>query len=125
LTFGRAETCARLRSSVVHRRQLDAPVHSHGHSDGRGHSHGLVDRSILRSRAGIRAVSISLAVLTATALIQTYLYARTLSVALLADLVHNALTAIPLGLAFFEASEANVSPGCSSSSRSSSAPAWR
>jgi cation diffusion facilitator family transporter len=39
-----------------------------------------------------------------TALIQAYLYARTLSVALLADLIHNfgdALTAIPLGLAFF------------------------
>jgi cation diffusion facilitator family transporter len=39
-----------------------------------------------------------------TALIQAYLYSRTLSVALLADLVHNfgdALTAIPLGLAFF------------------------
>jgi cation diffusion facilitator family transporter len=39
-----------------------------------------------------------------TALIQAYLYSRTLSVALLADLFHNfgdALTAIPLGLAFF------------------------
>jgi divalent metal cation (Fe/Co/Zn/Cd) transporter len=74
--------------------------HSHPH----GHSHGLVDRSILRSRAGIRAVSLSLAVLTVTALIQAYLYARTLSVALLADLIHNfgdALTAVPLGLAFF------------------------
>jgi cation diffusion facilitator family transporter len=93
LTSALAETCARLRSS-----------HSPGHSHGHGHSHGLVDRSILRSRAGIRAVSLSLAVLTVTALIQTYLYARTLSVALLADLIHNfgdALTAIPLGLAFF------------------------
>ena len=42
--------------------------------------------------------------MTVTALIQSYLYARTLSVALLADLIHNfgdALTAIPLGLAFF------------------------
>jgi cation diffusion facilitator family transporter len=81
--------------------------HDHGHGPHRhdhGHSHGLVDRSILRSRAGIRAVSISLAVLTVTALIQSYMYARTLSVALLADLIHNfgdALTAIPLGLAFF------------------------
>jgi len=79
--------------------------HGHGpHRHGHGHSHGLVDRSILRSRAGIRAVSISLAVLTVTALIQSYMYARTLSVALLADLIHNfgdALTAIPLGLAFF------------------------
>ena len=70
---------------------------------GHDHSHGLLDRSILRSRAGVRAVSLSLAVLTVTALIQGYLYARTLSVALLADLIHNfgdALTAIPLGLAF-------------------------
>jgi len=68
------------------------------------HSHGLVDRSILRSRAGIRAVSWSLAILTVTALAQAFVYSRTLSVALLADLIHNfgdALTAIPLGLAFF------------------------
>jgi cation diffusion facilitator family transporter len=68
------------------------------------HSHGLVDRSILRSHAGIRAVSWSLGILTVTALVQTFIYTRTLSVALLADLIHNfgdALTAIPLGLAFF------------------------
>jgi len=58
----------------------------------------------LRSRAGIKAVSISLAVLTVTAFAQAFIYSRTLSVALLADLMHNfgdALTAIPLGLAFF------------------------
>ena len=67
-----------------------------------GHSHGLVDPSIVRSRAGIRAVALSLGVLTLTALIQSYLYARTLSVALLADLIHNfgdALTAVPLAIA--------------------------
>jgi cation diffusion facilitator family transporter len=78
--------------------------HDSPHDPGHGHSHGLIDRSILRSRAGIRAVAISLGVLTVTALIQAYLYSRTLSVALLADLIHNfgdALTAIPLGLAFF------------------------
>ena len=77
----------------------------HGHIHGEhGHSHGLVDRSILRSRAGIRAVSLSLAILTVTALAQTFIYTRTLSVALLADLIHNfgdALTAIPLGIAFY------------------------
>jgi cation diffusion facilitator family transporter len=78
----------------------------HDHEDGHehGHSHGLVDRSILRSRAGIRAVSWSLAILTVTALAQAFIYSRTFSVALLADLIHNfgdALTAIPLGLAFF------------------------
>ena len=58
----------------------------------------------MRSRAGIRAVSWSLAILTATAVAQALIYSRTLSVALLADLIHNfgdALTAIPLGLAFF------------------------
>jgi len=42
--------------------------------------------------------------LTLTALAQAYIYSRTLSVALLADLIHNfgdALTAIPLGIAFY------------------------
>lgn len=81
--------------------------HEHEHEDQHGeheHTHGLVDRSILRSRAGIRAVSWSLAILTVTAVAQAFIYSRTLSVALLADLIHNfgdALTAIPLGLAFF------------------------
>src|SRR6266568_979558 len=83
---------------------VDERAHDHGEHEEHGHSHGLVDRTILRSRAGIRAVSLSLAVLTLTALVQTFIYSRTLSVALLADLIHNfgdALTAIPLGLAFF------------------------
>jgi cation diffusion facilitator family transporter len=42
--------------------------------------------------------------LTVTALAQAYIYSRTLSVALLADLIHNfgdALTAIPLGIVFY------------------------
>jgi cation diffusion facilitator family transporter len=76
----------------------------HDDADEHGHAHGLVDRSILRSRAGIRAVSWSLAILTVTALAQAFIYSRTLSVALLADLIHNfgdALTAIPLGIAFY------------------------
>ena len=73
------------------------------HDDAHGHSHGLVDRSILRSRAGLRAVSVSLVVLGVTALVQVFLFILTDSVALLADLVHNfgdALTAVPLGIAF-------------------------
>jgi len=76
----------------------------HAHRHGHGHSHGPVDPSIVRSHAGLRAVAISLAVLTLTALLQTVIYTRTLSVALLADLIHNfgdAATAIPLGIAFF------------------------
>jgi cation diffusion facilitator family transporter len=73
---------------------------THEHHD---HSHGLVDRSILRSRDGIRTVAISLAVLGATALLQVAVFVLSDSVALLADLIHNfgdALTAVPLGIAF-------------------------
>jgi len=76
----------------------------HGHGHGHGHSHGLVDREIVRSRAGVRAVSWSLAVLGVTAAAQAAIFILTGSVALLADLIHNggdALTALPLGLAFF------------------------
>ncbi len=75
-----------------------------GHSHEHGHSHGLVDPSIVRSRAGIRAVALSLGILGVTALVQAVLYVLTDSVALLADLIHNvgdALTAVPLGIAFF------------------------
>ncbi len=77
--------------------------HDHGH-DGHAHSHGLVDRSIVRSREGVKAVSISLAVLGAAALVQVVIFVLSGSVALLADLIHNfgdALTAVPLGIAFF------------------------
>jgi cation diffusion facilitator family transporter len=69
-----------------------------------GHSHGLIDPSIVRSRAGVRAVSISLGVLLLTTLVQIAVFVATNSVALLADLIHNfgdALTAVPLGIAFF------------------------
>ena len=89
-----------------------APVHGHGHQEhghdhgaqGHGHSHGLVDRSITSSRDGLRVVGVSLTVLLATAVMQAVVFASTGSVALLADLIHNAgdaLTAIPLGIAFF------------------------
>jgi cation diffusion facilitator family transporter len=85
--------------------------HAHGHAhdelhdylDGHGHTHGVVDRSILRSRAGVRAVAVSLGVLGATAVAQAFVFVVTDSVALLADLIHNAgdaLTALPLGAAF-------------------------
>jgi cation diffusion facilitator family transporter len=75
----------------------------HAHVHGYGHSHGLVDPSIKRSRAGLRAVGLSLGVLGATALGQATIFAFSNSVALLADLIHNvgdALTAVPLGIAF-------------------------
>ena len=78
--------------------------HGHGGAAGHGHSHGLVDRSIVRSREGVKAVSVSLAVLGVAAGIQLAIFTLSGSVALLADLIHNfgdALTAIPLGIAFF------------------------
>lgn len=77
--------------------------HAHDHQHGHGHSHGLVDPTIKRSREGVRAVSISLGVLGLTAAIQAGIFALSSSVALLADLIHNvgdALTAVPLGIAF-------------------------
>lgn len=75
--------------------------HDHGEHD---HTHGLVDRSILRSHAGVKAVALSLLILGLTAGVQVAIFAFSNSVALLADLIHNAgdaLTAIPLGIAFF------------------------
>jgi cation diffusion facilitator family transporter len=74
-----------------------------GHADGHDHSHGLLDPSITRSREGLRAVGISLAVLALTAAAQTAVFVVSGSVALLADLIHNfgdALTAVPLAVAF-------------------------
>jgi cation diffusion facilitator family transporter len=85
--------------------------HGHGHGHGghaHGHSHGLVDPSIKRSREGLRAVSISLVVLSLTAALQAAVFVASGSVALLADLIHNigdAATAIPLGIAFLMRSE--------------------
>ena len=52
----------------------------------------------------MKTVSISLAVLGTVTLIQLVIYVASGSVALLADLIHNfgdALTAVPLGIAFF------------------------
>ncbi|HEX4306375.1 MAG TPA: cation diffusion facilitator family transporter [Solirubrobacterales bacterium] len=75
----------------------------HGHSGGHGHSHGLVDASIKRSRAGLRAVLASLLILGLTAGAQIVVFVLSGSIALLADLIHNAgdaLTAVPLGAAF-------------------------
>lgn len=68
-----------------------------------GHSHGLIDPSIKRSREGLRAVGLSLLVLGLTAALQVAIFLLTDSVALLADTIHNvgdAATAVPLGIAF-------------------------
>jgi cation diffusion facilitator family transporter len=71
-------------------------------SDG-GHSHGLIATSVKRSREGLKAVGVSLAVLGLTALAQAAIFVVSGSIALLADLIHNvgdAATAFPLGIAF-------------------------
>ena len=87
----------------------------HHHSSGiRGLLHGLLvphshdagdslDDALEASRAGIRAVKLSLIGLGATATLQLVVVAVSGSVALLADTIHNfsdALTAIPLWVAF-------------------------
>lgn len=87
----------------THRAQIhphDPATDDDDHGD---HSHGLVDPSIIRSRAGVKAVSLSLAVLLFTSLVQLAVFLVSGSVALLTDVIHNggdALTAIPLGIAF-------------------------
>jgi cation diffusion facilitator family transporter len=79
-------------------------AHAHGHdAQDHAHTHGLVDDSIRRSRAGVRAVTLSLGILGMTAVAQLLVFTTSGSIALLADLIHNAgdaLTALPLGIAF-------------------------
>jgi divalent metal cation (Fe/Co/Zn/Cd) transporter len=91
-------------SEPVAERHGHGPSHDHDHTDGaHGHSHGLIEDSIKRSREGILAVSLSLAVLGLAAVAQTVVFVASGSIALLADLIHNfgdALTAVPLGIAF-------------------------
>jgi divalent metal cation (Fe/Co/Zn/Cd) transporter len=78
--------------------------HGHGHSHGEhGHSHGGIDPALLRSREAMRTLLLSLTILGATAVFQLVVVILSGSVALLADTVRNvgdALTAVPLGVAF-------------------------
>jgi cation diffusion facilitator family transporter len=80
-----------------------------GHSPhDHGHVHGLIDPGIRRSRTGVRAVALSLGVLGLTAAAQAVVFVASGSIALLADLIHNAgdaLTAVPLAIAFLLRSE--------------------
>jgi cation diffusion facilitator family transporter len=73
--------------------------HQHDHADS-------FDDALLADRAGRRALVISLAGLLATGLIQAVIVGLSGSVGLLADTIHNladALTALPIGLAFWAA----------------------
>jgi cation diffusion facilitator family transporter len=71
--------------------------HSHDGSDS-------IDNALTSSREGMTALKVSLIVLAVTAAVQAVIAAASGSVGLLADTIHNAadaLTAIPLGIAFW------------------------
>jgi cation diffusion facilitator family transporter len=80
--------------------------HGHRHPKWRPHSHDSADRvdhALESSRRGVRALVWSFAALSVTAVAQLVLVLVTGSVALLGDTIHNfadALTAVPLGVAF-------------------------
>src|SRR5215212_3956035 len=89
--------------------------HDHDHAGGvrgwvtglfRPHSHDAadsVDSALESSAQGIRAVKVSLVALAVTAVLQLLVVVFSGSVALLADTIHNlsdALTAVPLWIAF-------------------------
>ncbi len=100
----------RAKATLPEHRHGQDHGHTHGSHDRdeHGHSHGLIDPSIKRSREGLRVVGISLVLLAVTAIAQGTIYVATNSIALLADLIHNAgdaLTAIPLAAAFLLRSE--------------------
>jgi cation diffusion facilitator family transporter len=106
-----------------------APSHAHDHDDHHGHEDGnhehdrglwaklrhavtphshdtaaAVDSALEASQRGMRTLFISLAILGATAALQAVVAVASHSVALLGDTLHNvadALTALPLGLAFW------------------------
>jgi cation diffusion facilitator family transporter len=99
--------------------------HEHGHGHEHGHEHrgvrgvlaGLLhphthdhaesfDDALLADRAGRRALGVSLVGLLVTGVIQAVIFGVSGSVGLLADTIHNladALTALPIGLAFWAA----------------------
>jgi cation diffusion facilitator family transporter len=91
-SHGHDRAWSRLRHQVAH---LVTP-HSHDASD-------KVDAAMETSREGMRTLWLSLGILGATTLVQALIVALSGSVALLGDTIHNgadALTALPLGVAF-------------------------
>ncbi len=77
--------------------------HNHSHTSKHSHAHGMTNPSLITSTKGIRCLKWSFVILLITAIIQVVVVLFTGSVALLADTIHNvgdALTAIPLGIAF-------------------------
>jgi cation diffusion facilitator family transporter len=111
ITYERLGGDLHRHGALRHAHPHTGPHEHHSHADrehpfgehSHGHSHGLVDESIKRSREGVLAVTLALGILASTAAIQALVFALSGSLALLADLIHNggdALTAIPLGIAF-------------------------
>ena len=93
---------SRLSSWGACRATLTAMSHTATCHLDQDHTHELpeLDR---RTREGLRAVGLSLGILGATALAQVAIVVASASVALFADLIHNigdALTAVPVGIAF-------------------------
>ena len=83
--------------------------HSHGGDEGHGHTHGVVDPTIATTSRGIWAIKWSFVGLALTAIAQVIVVVLSGSVALLADTIHNvgdALTAVPLWIAFLFARRA-------------------
>lgn len=77
--------------------------HHHHHNNDCTHTHGVIDPEIASSALGIWAVKWSLVGLLITAVIQVAVFWLSGSVALLGDIIHNvgdAMTAVPLGVAF-------------------------
>ena len=84
-----------------------AHASGHGHAPGsgqpHGHTHGVVDPTIATTTRGIWAIKWSFIILAITSALQLMVVFATGSVALLADTIHNvgdAVTAIPLWIAF-------------------------
>ncbi|OJY28851.1 MAG: cobalt transporter [Rhodobacterales bacterium 65-51] len=78
--------------------------HGHDHGEGgHGHTHGVIDPMIATTSRGIWAIKWSFVLLALTAAAQLVIVFLSGSVALLADTIHNvgdAVTAIPLWVAF-------------------------
>src|SRR5215213_4066607 len=77
--------------------------HDHSDSGGHGHTHGVIDATIATTTRGIWAIKWSFIILAITAALQIVVVVISGSVALLADTIHNvgdAVTAIPLWIAF-------------------------
>ncbi len=92
------------RHDEGHRHRRDAGRRLPGLPRPHGHDHvDTFDDALVASKAGTRALAVSLVGLLVTAGFQVVVFAISSSVGLLADTIHNfgdAFTAIPLGLAF-------------------------